>query len=192
MILGSHNSWTFLKPKSLWMYPIRFTARCQDKSIFSQYNDYNVRCFDLRVRFDDKKLVIAHGLVKYKITEDELFDTLEWLNERGDVYIRVIHEIRKEKQHTQERIDMFVNFCSKIEKMFKNIKFWCGMNVLPNWSEDYHFDNNPSCEELYASVCAPKIIDDWCPRYYASKHNHKILEKGTDKDILLIDFVNIN
>lgn len=191
MVIGSHNSWTFLKPKTWWMKLIAFTAKCQDHDIQTQYVYDNVRCFDLRVRFDNKKLVIAHGIVKYKITEDELYKTLEWLNGYDDVFVRVIHEVRNKKQYTQERVDMFVDFCAYIEKRFPNLEFWCGMNLLPNWSEDYHFENSPSCEEVYASVCPPKIWDDWYPRYFATKHNHETIEKGTDKDILLIDFVNI-
>ena len=49
----------------------------------------------------------------------------------------------------------------------------------------------PTCSESYSSVCPPKIIDDWWPWLFAYLNNKKIKEKGTNKDILLIDFVNI-
>jgi len=191
MILASHNSWTYLKPKTWWMKLIRFTARCQDKDIKSQYNDYGVRCFDLRVRFDDNQLVISHGIIKYCITAEEVYEILDWLDKCGDVSIRLIHEVRKEKDYTEERISNFKKFCSEVEKKYTNIKFWCGKNLLPTATTDYEFEYAPTCEELYASVCAPKLIDDWYPRWFASKNNHKILEKGTDMEMLMIDFVNI-
>jgi hypothetical protein len=51
--------------------------------------------------------------------------------------------------------------------------------------------SEPTCEENYSSVMPPKWLDDWFPWLYAKLNNRKILSKGTDKDILLIDFVNI-
>lgn len=191
MILGSHNSWSYLKPSKWWMYLIRFTARCQDFDIYTQYNKYNVRCFDLRVRFDNGRLVISHGLIKYKINENELLDMLYWLDWHEDVCIRLVHEIRKNSDHTNDRIKKFKEFCYNLESRFTNIKFWGGMNLLPIQSIDYEFKYDPSCEEIYSSVCPPKVIDDWYPRLFALKNNAEIKEKGTDKDILLIDFVNI-
>jgi hypothetical protein len=83
---------------------------------------------------------------------------------------------------------MFKEFCKYIEETYTEIKFWCGKNLV-DWTTEYEFSNNPSCEEKYSSVCPPKIIDDWIPVVYAKLNNKKILEKGTDKDILLIDFV---
>lgn len=191
MILAAHNAWTYLKPKSWWMKLLRFTARCQDHDIRQQYDEDGVRCFDLRVRFDDGVLVISHGIIKYNITEEELMLQLQWLNRMEDVAIRLIHEVRHEKDYTQERIDKFVDFCKMVEKRFSRIKFWCGMNLLPTPTVDYEFPYHPTCEEKYASVCAPKLIDDWYPRWFAKKNNHEILEEGTDKDMLMIDFVNI-
>ena len=40
-------------------------------------------------------------------------------------------------------------------------------------------------------MCPPKIIDDWIPVLYAKLKNRKIRKEGTDKDILLIDFVDL-
>ena len=33
MILGSHNSWTYLSPKKWWMKALAFTAKCQKYDI---------------------------------------------------------------------------------------------------------------------------------------------------------------
>ena len=191
MIIGSHNSWSYLPTKKWWMKPFAFIARCQDKIILEQYCRYNVRCFDLRVRFSKHgQLIIAHGFAEYNINEEHLFDQLKMLNDFGDVVIRVIHEVRTKKQHSEKRIQSFRTFCEYIVKQYPNIDFWCGRNLY-NWGIDYEFQYKPSCEEKYASVCSPKLIDDWYPKQFAKYNNKKIIKRGTNKDILLIDFVNI-
>lgn len=190
MMLGSHNSWSYLTPKKWWMKLFSFTAKCQDLSIIEQY-DLGVRCFDLRVRFDkDCELKVCHGLFEYDITEKLLYQDLYWLDCKKDVYVRVLHEVRNKKQYTSYSINRFIHYCAYISNEFKNIKFWCGRNLY-NWNIDYNlFNYFPTCEEKYSSVCKPKLIDDWYPRLFAKLNNKKILEEGTNKDILLIDFVN--
>lgn len=187
-ILGSHNSWSYLPVKKWWMKPIAFTARCQNKNILEQYN-LGVRCFDLRIRFEKGKIIFAHGIIEYDFDFSELWKQFGVLNENGDCYVRVLHEVRNEEQYTYHSIDMFKITCSLFENAFSNIKFWCGRNLY-NWNIDYEFKNNPSCEEKYSSVCPPKILDDWFPWMYAKLNNKKIVKQGTDKDILLIDFIN--
>ena len=85
---------------------------------------------------------------------------------------------------------MFKNLCGLFKLKYRNIKFWCGRNLY-NWEVDYDFGEEPTCEENYSSVSNPKYIDDWFPYIYAKFNNKKIRQKGTEKDILLIDFVNI-
>lgn len=189
MIIGSHNSWSYLKPSKWWMRTFAFMARCQDLDIRAQYGKCHVRCFDLRVRFKGNRLIVAHGRMEYAIDEDELFEDLQWLNRQGGCYVRVLHEVRDEKSHDASSILSFGNFCAYLERMFTNIIFWGGRNLY-DWKVDYQFEAEPSCEERYSSVCAPRWLDDWWPRIYAKFHNKKILKEGTDKEILLMDFVN--
>lgn len=190
MILGSHNSWSYLPSKKWWMKPFTFIAKCQDKNILTQNLLYNVNCFDLRIRFNKKgKIVIAHGFMEYKYSKEDLIKDLNFLNLKNCVVVRILHEVRTKKQYTKESTSRFINFCIAAQQMFPNIKFWCGRNLY-NWNIEYNFSYNPSCEEKYSSVCSPKLIDDWFPRLFAKYNNKKILKEGTDKDILLIDFVN--
>jgi hypothetical protein len=189
MILGSHNSWSYLPPRKSWMKPIAFTAKCQDVNIKTQYEKYNVRCFDLRVKFDKKgNPIIAHGIIEYTTYENIISD-LTWLNNKRDVYIRVILEARNKKDYDIGK-KYFARFCGALEYCFYNIYFWCGRNLY-NWEEDYDFHFKPTYEERYSSVCKPKLIDDWYPKLYAKKNNKDNIKRGTDKQILLIDFVNI-
>ena len=187
MIIGSHNSWSCFPVKRWWMKLIAFTARCQSKNIVEQY-ELGVRCFDLRIRFEKGKPIVAHGIIEYDITEKDLLETLTYLNMKGDTYVRILHEVRTKKQYTNESVDNFVDYVQKLEGRFSNIKFWCGKNLY-NWENDYNFWYTPSCEEKYSSVCPPKILDDWWPWLYARLNNKKIIKEGTNKDILLIDFV---
>ena len=144
------------------------------------------------IKFDKNgNLIVAHGIIEYDIDKKELFGYLEWLNEKNDVCVRVLHEARNKRQYTEESVEKFVELCKELENKFTNIRFWCGKSIY-NWEHnDYEFDYQPSCEEKYASVCPPKWIDDWYPKWFAKHHNKEIKEKGTDKDILLIDFVDL-
>jgi len=192
MVIGSHNSWSYLPLQQWWMKPFFFIARCQSKSIYEQYHKYNVRCFDLRIRFDkNDNIIIAHGFAKYKISDEQLADDLDFINSTKDSYVRVLLEIRNQKAYTDHQREMFRQWCDKVVKDYPNIIFWCGRSLVNYTNPDYIFKNNPSCEEKYSSVCKPLWVDDWCPWIYAKLHNKENIQTGTDKNILLIDFVNI-
>ena len=51
-------------------------------------------------------------------------------------------------------------------------------------------NTDPTCEELYASVCPPCFDDVW-PWLFAWLNNSYIRLQGTDKEVLLIDLVDI-
>ena len=189
-ILGSHNSWSFLPPKHWWMTPFSFMAHCQRVDIRQQY-ELGVRCFDLRLLVSKNGGVsVAHGLMKYSITIDELLEDLQWIDDQGGCYVRILHEARTGSQYTETAKNVFCTWCDIFKNRFHNIRFWCGRNLY-NWQVDYDFGQDPSCHEDYSSVSDPKYIDDWWPYLYAKTHNRKIREKGTDCDILLIDYVDI-
>lgn len=191
MVLQSHNSWTYLTPKKWWMKLLRFTAKCQKYSIKEQYLQYGVRSFDLRIRFSPADgIVVAHGLFEYNKDYFELLDDLQWINDRGECSIRVMHEARRKKDYSEFSVNCFKEFCAKLEKNYKNIDFYGGGSFY-NYERDYTFNYCPTEDGKYASNCKPKLIDDWFPWLYAKLNNKDILKQGTDKDILSIDFVNI-
>lgn len=189
MVLGSHNSWSFLPPKKWWQRTLAFTARCQRINIKEQYA-LGVRCFDLRIRFYKWAPHIVHNSFDYGKLDDIMNDII-WLNTKGDVYIRLIHDVRKEKDYTETNVALFRDLCLKLISVFPRLKFWCGRNLY-NWEVDYNFDFKPQCTEMYSSVCSPRIIDDWFPLIYAKINNTWIRKEEYGKDeILLIDFVDI-
>lgn len=192
-ILGSHNSWSYLPVKNYKI--LRFMAKCQKYNIKEQYYA-GVQCFDLRLRFNkNNELQVCHNFIIYNITVEELYEDLKWLNSNSSesyrIYVRVLLDVRKESLLTYEMRMSFARYCNFMEERFSNLKFWCGRNLV-DWETEYKFKiRELTVDDKYASVALPKIIDDWWPWLYAKLHNRKVKAKGTDKDVLLIDFVNI-
>lgn len=198
MVIGSHNSWSYLRPRKWWMRLIAFAARCQRVDIKTQYLKYGVRCFDLRVRFNDiGGPIIAHGVVEYGDMSKSIWDNMKWIDVKGDCYVRVIHEARTSYQYLGQElqgynVDRFKLLAKVLEKTYPNTQFWCGRNLY-DWKVDYQFEGEePTCEETYGSVVpGKKWLYGWWPWLYAVTHNKAIKAQGTDKDILLIDYVDV-
>ncbi len=55
--LGTHNSMTYMKPRTTQMLAMWPFAKCQSMTYTEQY-DFGVRFFDLRIRFIDGKLIL--------------------------------------------------------------------------------------------------------------------------------------
>lgn len=189
MKIISHNSWSFAKPKKWWMKLINFTAKCQNVNIKNQYL-HGADAFDLRIRFDkNRQLQVVHGYIVYDISNKELFKDLQYLNEVGGITIRLLHDIRNAKQAASSPVEEFVKYARYYETMFPNITFFGGNNLY-NGNRDYEFSNWFTIEGKYGSVSKPTWFWGICPFLYAIFHNKSNVEQGTDKDFLMIDFVN--
>ena len=191
-ILGSHNTMSYLKPKN-WFYKIfAFTARCQSKSIQDQYYIYDVRLFDLRFKFNKKgEVSFAHGAVEY---EGNIEEIMNFLNSLNNIPVRIMLENKPGDKENE-----FKAWCEYLKNTYKNIRFFGGRNKW-SWEELYKFDMaHPSLEDKYSSCNTNEpgkpqtgtYLDDLCPIIYAKQNNKKNLAKGTDKDYLMIDFVEI-
>ena len=139
-ILGSHNSFTYLKPRNLISWIGIPVGRCQTKNIEEQIKS-GIRILDIRVRFDSKGYIyLCHGLfelkleipvieynlsgknTKYILTDKFKFPNfIDWLlnivyknlPEGDNFYFRLVLEINEENI-VQELF--FNNFC----EYFKN------------------------------------------------------------------------
>ena len=206
-ILGSHNSMTYLQPQQWWMKMFGWMAKCQCKSIKEQWES-GVRYFDLRVAYKlERKQVsgiltlgkianecayFCHGLIDYK--SERIDAVVTYLNEMAkqsgeDVYVRVILE--KENTHTcviDDDVALFKAMCQNWKRKFKALKF-VGGRRKDTWEQLYDFKTKePSLDDKYSSMTW-EVLDDFCPRIYATFMNEVNLFKGTDKDVLLIDFI---
>ncbi len=194
MVIGSHNAWSYLPPKKWWMKILSFTARCQRKTIKEQYDMYNVRCFDLRIRFNDDRIpVICHGLIEYEYSYNELIDDLKWLQSKGDVSIRLLLDLRSvPKNKWQKQKQQFNSFYNEVMKgFFPTFTYYVGRS-LPDYEKVIRTIQEGKILEYYSSVSDPKYIDDWIPILYAKLNNKNLKKKDFGDDyILLIDFVDI-
>lgn len=197
ILLASHNSFSYLRPRHWWMRLFFWMARCQKVDI-AQQELLGVRMYDLRVRFDhNKKPVICHGLMQY-----EAIDLDSWLglmNRTKDHYMRVVLETKSPNQ--KQEIE-FILFCGTLEHKYPNIKFFGGNNRT-DWSCQnpiYDFKQKlPQIDHKYSSTTtlfpnAPAWltrIDDLYPYLYARLHNKQNYANPTPNRWLMLDFVNL-
>lgn len=181
---------SYSAPKKWYMWPFHFMAKCQSKTIKEQYEKYGVRMFDLRIKFNSKgEACFAHGIMEYKASID---NTLEYLNTLDKVPVRILLE-NKAGEYEKE----FRKWCKDIKKKYTNIKFFGGRNKY-SWVIIYHFKyKGPTYLDKYSSnnkeegKLTGTYLDDWCPWLYAIFNNKKNIKEGTNKEFLLLDFVNI-
>jgi hypothetical protein len=187
--LGSHDSMTYCRPKKWWMRPLHFMTQCQDKSYKEQYEQYGIRLFDIRLAFDKKgNMSIRHGLMDFKTPPiDEI---LNYLNEKGDTYLRLILEKISSNDDTYME-NYFIEKCQAYEEKYNNIRFFGG-NRKHDWKVIYQFKTaDPKLLDLYSSTTGSKC-DDWYPKLYANANNQKNWLKYKDDnehDFFFYDFV---
>ena len=206
MNIGTHNSLTYLTPKTWWGKLLKFTARCQSIDYEKQY-ELGARVFDVRLWYDDTMNVeIRHGRIAYDHSYRTLHKMLEFLDKKGDCYVRILCEEDSFAKHNLLAVDKeyeFVEDCEFYENKYKNIKFFGG-NRKYDWKVLYNFKNKdiPTLIDKNSSTTSLfknnnnflRIIDDLCPILYAKLKNHTNIEKhkqSGSKDYLFIDFINI-
>ena len=202
-LLGSHNSLTYLRPKKWWMRPFHFMARCQRASYKEQYEKYGVRVFDLRVWFTDNlDEEVRHGVMVFKATNIFIRDFLDYLNDKGDCHLRIILEednITKKDKKASMKEDYFKTFCMVLEDVYHNIHFFGG-NRKWDWKLLYQFEGEDVVlDDKYSSTTSLfgskkkwlAVLDDLWPWLYARLNNKKNRERGTDKECLFVDFVDL-
>lgn len=188
MKLGTHNSMSYLPPKRWYMCPFRFIARCQSQPIDKQYS-LGARMFDLRISFDDKgNPEFRHGAMAYKGIVEEY---LQYLNSKDiPLYVRVILENSRYTKDKSKQSELFVQFCTRLEKTYPNLKFFCGRRKF-DWNLVYKFStDDPQITQLISSMTW-KIWDDWFPWLYARFMNKKNIANFSKDEWVLIDFIEI-
>lgn len=204
MNIGTHNSLTYLTPKKWWQKLIGFTAKCQAVDYKKQY-ELGARVFDVRLWYDDDlKMEVRHGRIAYKIGYTVFFNMLEFLEEKGDCYVRILCEedsFAKNDPIVIDKEKCFIEDCRYIESMYDNIKFFGG-NRKYDWKVLYNFKNKdiPTLVDRYSSTTSLfksnkkwlAVLDDLCPILYAKLKNKTLIKEHDDKDgYLFIDFINI-
>lgn len=204
MNIGTHNSLTYLTPKKWWQKLIKFTAKCQEVDYEKQY-ELGARVFDVRLWYDDEmNMEIRHGRIAYRGKYEILFNMLDFLDKKGDCYVRILCEEDSFAKNDPLAIDKekcFINDCEYIESSYKNIKFFGG-NRKYDWKVLYNFKNKdiPKLVDKYSSTTSLfksdkkwlAVLDDLYPKLYAKLKNKQLIKEHNDKEgYLFIDFINI-
>lgn len=206
MILGTHNSISYLKPKKWWMRLINFTAKCQSMTIEEQW-EYGVRYFDLRIGDSMEGECMSHGLVKYK---GNLEDILLYLNNCAKLhnekcfvainleeYVYDIHECKS-------YIDYFEEKLKSLQSEYTSLTI-CGGYCKGPWRKIISYIENPTLFEKYWEFCNYKWQENkfkafitnlfhFCPKYWAKRNNKAYKDEfksDTRSSVLLLDFVQL-
>lgn len=181
--IASHNTMSYLPVKQWYLKPFYWMARCQNKSIFQQYNE-GCRFFDIRVKYYKGKIYFAHGIILYKgYVWKTLRDFHNYISE--SVIIRFILETSKEDISMEEE---FYYDCMAIQTVFPKFKIHGGRRKF-DWHVIFPFDQKEPTIEQKVSSMTGNIFDDIWPWLYAKLHNKENIKKGTDKEYLMIDFI---
>lgn len=192
---ASHNTFSYAQPLQWWLRPFAFVARCQDKTL-AQQMDAGVRVFDLRLRQEkDGEWVIAHNAFIYVRGLDNIFSLLDYIQSRrhdfgNGVYVRVLHEVRNERQARYSSSIAFNSLCNDIYARYFFLRFFGGQRVM-DWQRDYVFPqrNDLAYAELHASVRWPKWLH-WWPWLYARLYNKCNERQYANKDMVTFtDFI---
>lgn len=183
MELGTHNSMTYLKPKKWFLYPFQFIARCQSKTIQQQYEDYNVRLFDIRIKYNkDGDPEFRHGSMAYK---GDVYETLNYLNSKNvPIKIRILLETKKEDSLNEI---FFIKDLNRFKELYPNLTFYEGRRKF-DWKKIVDIPTL-DVKQIVSSMDDKKLNDLW-PWLYAKKHNRENLLNCSEDETVLIDFIN--
>lgn len=197
MILGSHNSLTYLPPKTKWMKFLTFFYKCQDKSLSEQIKS-GVHVLDIKVRFRNNKVIVTNGQweVKYEYEMEDfiniILDTISIYRIDDDViYINLSLDV--DDVYIGQEFDFisFVDiFKQKINQVDENIKLIGGYRT---------FDNERvviTIPKLFIATITNKTdkrswwFEKYFPKLFAKRMNEKNKILWENEDCLtLFDFV---
>lgn len=203
MIIGSHNSMSYCKAKRWYLRPFTWMARCQKVDLHKQFYTYGIRYFDLRIHFKDSGFPeFRHGEMAWKAM---VYPTIYMLDQYAEtveepVYVRIILEQNYKSSDQVFQDAKFKEFCKDVQKTYDKLIFVGGRRKY-DWEQlfDFHTEE-PTLDDQYSSTTNPfggkknsiwAKVDDLWPWLYAKMHNKDNYKKGTDKDVLFLDFVNI-
>lgn len=181
-MIGTHDSYTFLTPKKKIFNLFRFLWRTQDKNIIQQ-KKLGVEYFDIRVRLEDGKWRVCHGIVDLALA----FNSIEGILRLFKNYkVRLILE-RGDSTKFEEEIE-------KLKDIYDCLSFSCvkkGWKVLVDKDPvmvDYSYVPFLSNLSFWKNIKRMKwfsTIKKW-----AKKHNPDITkEMIEDKTIYFMDYV---
>lgn len=192
---GTHDSFTYLKPRSFWGWFALPFYRTQSKTLDEQLNE-GWLCVDMRVTFDrEGQVVFAHGIVKLKSDSKLVRESLKRISDQqkknkndlmNKMYVRVILEDTKVDEQNER---MFKTFCDYIVDTYPNLIFFGG-NRRCDWKQVYSFKNNPTLAQMCGSMAPDaRWYEKLIPWFYARRKNEDNLDLEYSEDVVIFDFV---
>lgn len=189
MIIGTHNSMTYLEPKKWWFKLCPIFWRCQKKTIQEQW-DAGVRCFDLRITFEkDGTPVFAHGIVKLK---GDVYKTINEIDSlvgkrivafnNYAVYVRIVCEDLTKDESIAEN---FNRLCLELLKTDYIVPF--EGRRKGDWKLLYSFAYKPKLNQFVGSMAPDaRWYEKLMPWFYAKRMNKR---NEAIENITLYDFI---
>ena len=187
IIIGSHDTMTYLKPDKWYIRLFNFMADCQDLTLEEQLQ--YVDCVDLRVIYCDGVWHFAHGLAEYK--QREIFEVMNSINKiKPNCYIRLILE--KVKKNRELEFEQFKVLCKILKDTYPNFNFFGGI-YKTEWLQIYPFEYTGNNINQFISSMQKdvRLYEKICPRAYAKRMN-KINKLNVTNNINLFDFLEID
>lgn len=180
MMLGSHNSFTYLPPKNWWRIIFAPWAKCQSQNIAGQIREGGVRYFDIRCRYIDGDFYVSHGpyIVNLKVK-----DAIALIGGSANCNVyRLILEYNKQPKNYAEIEDKFIKLVQKYSN--SDTELDC---AIIKYSWKYIKESRYTFCDYYGSVKMPKWKQIFITPKLWRKLNPNLPE--CDKDILLTDFI---
>jgi len=119
---GSLNSTNYLVPFGFLNKIKAFFKKRHTASIEEQYEIYGVRAFDFHIDFTkNNRAIFKYDGIPYDTFS--IYSCLNYLNKKGNAKVRMVLEDDSFKAEKEAR---FNEYCSVIEKIYKDIEFFGG------------------------------------------------------------------
>lgn len=192
MILGSHNSLSYLPLKHWWQFYTIPWARCQTLTLEEQYNK-GVRVFDIRLRFDKNgNVLFCHNTTIFKYTMDEFIHTLEKF--KDVVYIRFVLDMRDNTTESvrEFRRSKFINVIKNFEEKVPSRIKVNNAHMFNPWEDNYYNSRYIRVFGRYASY-SDTFFKYLPTKWFAKIFNRNIKElvkfNKSNKQGYIIDYI---
>lgn len=188
IIIGSHNTMSYLTPNKWYTRLFKCFSRCQRLSLTKQLE--KVDCVDLRIFNNNGEWCFAHGLAEYNYKCARSIDALLLVIKyyKPNCIIRLILE--KVKKDKEKEFKSFIELCEYLEKEYPNFTFICGRykkdwTLLYDFRTDHKFKVNQFVSSMQEDA---RWYEKFIPILYAKRMN-KINKYNITKGINLFDFL---
>lgn len=212
-MLGSHNSFSYLKPVKWWMRLINFAGKCQSLDVYDQILLQDVKFFDVRLKWDNKaqEFYLAHGIIRYSWNISPLVSFLDWLytDELDDLisiggkkfkcsYSPIFRFVLEYNNPIEDRtiIDKFKSLLDTLIFMYDGINILGGYT---KWDEQCIYtgigDKDVTLNHGYSSVLGWKryFLIPWVYAWYYNRAHDTYIKYlvNKNKEVILLDFVDL-